>query len=148
MTVELLGDKSLLKKFATLPDRLQRKHVRRGVTKAARRTAKEAKGKVPTETKTLKLSIGQRVRTRRGVVLAAVGPRRNMGRMVSAEGRGGKTRQVFRNPTRYAHLVEFGSSEIQPQPFMRPAYDATKQSNLAVIRSEIQVGIEAEAVRS
>jgi HK97 gp10 family phage protein len=45
---------------------------------------------------------------------------------------------------RYAHLVEFGSSRIKPQPFMRPAIDARGAQCIDLIQAELWEDIEAE----
>jgi HK97 gp10 family phage protein len=37
----------------------------------------------------------------------------------------------------YAHLVEFGSVNNRPQPFMRPAYDQEKGAVLDIIKAEL-----------
>ena len=37
----------------------------------------------------------------------------------------------------HAHLVEFGTSKMAAQPFLRPAWDATKDKVLASISDEI-----------
>ena len=42
-----------------------------------------------------------------------------------------------RGVLRYAHLVEFGTARMAPQPFMRPAWDAKKNEALTIIRNEL-----------
>jgi phage protein, HK97 gp10 family len=54
----------------------------------------------------------------------------------------------FRPPaSRYAHLVEFGTSHSAAQPFIRPAIDAKGEDAIAVIGEQLWAGIAAEATK-
>lgn len=54
----------------------------------------------------------------------------------------------FKRPaSRYAHLVEFGTSHSAPQPFIRPAIDTRGDDAIAVIGHQLWAGIAAEAKR-
>lgn len=47
----------------------------------------------------------------------------------------------------YAHLIEFGTSEIAPQPFARPAWEQTKAGALETVKRELGGEIERTAKR-
>lgn len=64
-------------------------------------------------------------------------------------GKGGMRRRQFRNPTKYAHLIEFGTARSAKHPFMRPAWSRFGGDiALGKIRSELkkQIPIEARKV--
>lgn len=45
-------------------------------------------------------------------------------------------------PTYYAWFLEFGTSRMQPHPFMRPAFDAKKEEAVQTFTTELNAGIE------
>jgi hypothetical protein len=47
----------------------------------------------------------------------------------------------------YAHMIEFGTSRIAAQPFMRPAWDSKRRESLNIIRSELGTEIIMAAKR-
>lgn len=163
--VDLSGDKELLHLFNTLPDRVQRRVLRGAVSKVARRMVKSVKAAIDqvgaVETGTLKKSIGFRVRTAKGGgIVAIIGPRTGFKRPVAknkrgqvkslskkklaaAEAAGEKIKH--REPARYAHLVEFGTDDTQPNPFMRIGFEANQDVGRATLRHDILVGIDREA---
>lgn len=47
----------------------------------------------------------------------------------------------------HAHLVEFGTAQMTPQPFMRPAWDENKDKVLELIKSELADEITKAAAR-
>lgn len=52
---------------------------------------------------------------------------------------------VYRNPTRYAHLVEKGTKRSRRFPFLAPAVQQTKDQVTAKIAEKLSQGIEQEA---
>lgn len=46
-----------------------------------------------------------------------------------------------------AHMMEFGTVDIEPQPFMRPAWDSEKEGVLEAIKGELWTQIEKAARR-
>jgi len=138
--IQLDGAKELEKKLNTLPVKLQKKHARKAIAKAARRTVKAAKKRVPKRTGQLKKSLGFRPRTYKTGVFAIIGPRKGF-RTVDEAGRP-------HDPAKIAHLVEMGHGgpyPAEPHPFLRPAFDETASSNLELIAEELRKGIEEEA---
>jgi len=47
----------------------------------------------------------------------------------------------------HAHLVEFGTNKMAPQPFLRPAWDANKDDVLQLIKDELGEEITKAAAR-
>lgn len=182
MGMEWIGYPEIAAKLRDMPYKLRQRAIRRGVTKAARVVAKEAKARVPSKvTGLLKSSIGFRVGTmkRTGEVYAVVGPRRGYGQafnnLESLKRRRAKIRKAvrgvemnganFRNPTRYAHLVEKGrkisdaarggpatvlktvegrfigkrAAAASPRPFLKPTMHATRDMYRLTVMREIQV---------
>lgn len=135
--------------------------VRRMVTSASRVVLQAAKSRVPVQHGLLKKALGVKTKTYgSGTVVAVVGPR------VDAKGAkkqrfkvkvGIRTRgknqgaDVYAVPANYAHLVEFGHGGPQPappHPFLRPAFDETKdQARSAMAQAAVQ-GLQAEAARA
>ncbi|KKL07300.1 hypothetical protein LCGC14_2587420 [marine sediment metagenome] len=165
--IDLTGDKELISLFNRLPDKIQRRVLRGAVSKVARRMVKDVKDAIvqvgAVETGTLKKSIGFKIRTAKGGgIVAIIGPRTGFKRPVAknkkgqikslskkklaaAEAGGGKVK--YREPARYAHLVEFGTDDgrIRPKPFMRVGFDAGRDIGTATLRHDILVGIDLEA---
>lgn len=48
----------------------------------------------------------------------------------------------------HAHLVEFGTVKMSAEPFLRPAWDATKDQALALISTELATEIEKTRARA
>lgn len=115
-TLRVTGDKELVRKFDQLPPKLQRKGVRRGVTKAGRIVVKAAKAEAPKETRLLSQSLGSRVfqlRDKTGYG-AVVGVRKGFrkpvvrGRRGFRKARKKESSDVYRNPEKYLHLILLG----------------------------------------
>jgi HK97 gp10 family phage protein len=54
---------------------------------------------------------------------------------------------VFRNPTRYAHLLEKGTSTTPPRPFLRPVRDANLHQVFNIMRNSVRDGLRREAAK-
>jgi len=137
--MQLVGDVALMYRFKQLPPKLQKKHGRRGVAKAARRVVKAAKARCPKRTGQLKKSLGYRPRTYKAGVFAIVGPRKGFASEVNGR---------RHDPAKIAHLVELGHGgphAAEAKPFLRPAMDETVQSNIQLIADELRKGLEQEA---
>lgn len=133
--VTLTGDKELDRMFQRLPERVQRKVLRQAVSAALTPVVKVAKRSVPVDTKTLKKSIGKKIKTYKndGVVWGAVGVRKDEEKFVTVID--GKRR----NPRLYAHLVEGRTG------FMRRTFDTTRSKMLSIMKKKLGSGIEREA---
>lgn len=104
--ITLTGHRGLIKLLRQLPDDVYRKVVKKANDDVMRPVLREAKKLTPSATGTLRRSLGIKTKLypRRGVVFTLVGPRLGFGRKVSTGG--GKS--GFREPTKYAHMVEDG----------------------------------------
>jgi len=105
----------LVKALADIDKKVARKALRQAVNQATAPILKDAKAKVPTDTKSLKKALGKKVKSYRSgiVIVGVVGVRkdkkgkpekhkRKVGEKKSGEAK-------YRNPVHYAHLVEFGT---------------------------------------
>lgn len=138
--MELVGDIQLMHKFKTLPQKIQNKHGRRAISKAARLLVKAAKTKCPKKTGQLRKSLGFKPKTYKTGVYAIVGPRSGFATNVDGK---------KHDPKKIAHLVEggHGGPHAAPaHPFLRPAMDQTSASNMALIADEIRKGLAEEAI--
>lgn len=61
--------------------------------------------------------------------------------------RAGKSRTDPRGAY-YWHFVEFGTESQRAQPFMRPAFDATKDKALTAFKDKLRIGIEKARKRA
>jgi HK97 gp10 family phage protein len=139
--IRITGDKALLRKFKKLSSTVQRRVVRRPLTAALTPINKAAKREAPKDTKALSKSIGKRVKVYRGGVFGAVGPRTDE-RYTVTDDRGRR-----RVPSRYAHLVEFGTRNRAPNAFLRRAFDENKSRALRIQSEGIRKNIEKEATK-
>lgn len=101
--------------------KIARRAARRAVTEAGRAVLEEAKSRVPTDTGSLKKSLGIRVVALRngGGYIAIIGPRYDSKKAIAKSGgkrkfgkwrrRKGYRKLRFYNPVKYAHLVEYGT---------------------------------------
>ena len=117
MSVEITGLRDLQKALRQFPKNVQ-KNICVGANRAAAaRIAKSAKMKVSVRTGTLKRSI--RVVKRKTENNAVIKHSVSAGGKVKWSTKGEKkTGDAF-----YAHMVEFGTSKMSAQPFMRPALE-------------------------
>jgi HK97 gp10 family phage protein len=94
------------------------------------------------ETGALQESIGLKVKPYRkgNIIFGIVGPRKGFNKP-DPSGKG------FRDPRKYAHLVEFGTVKHSANPFMRPAFAATKGQMISETAAVIGNRVSAEAKR-
>lgn len=107
----------------------------------------------PLQPRLLRKSLGRRVKTYggRSTVVVIIGPRSkpSFRRQVGTRTRGKQKGQpVIQNPTKYAHLVEFGTRRSRAFPFLRPAFDLRKREAQAIIGREIFLGILRELAKA
>lgn len=125
-------DKNLLANLNAVAPRIKKAVMRPAFRKGAAVVARAARKKVPVRYGWLKKSI------------KSAAARSGMNARVYVDGKSheeprAKTKTGTVRPANYAHLVEFGTSTAQPQPFLRPA--------LAETRAAVMVKITDEAVR-
>lgn len=143
---QLQGGVELDAKLAALGKKVGKRIARRAIRVPAERVRNRAKlnlARVTTErTGNLDQSIGLKFIERKGVATYIVGPR------VKGRWKG-----------QHGHLIEFGTrarvqgtfgrylGAIKPRPFLRPAFDSLRDSNLALMKRILKEGIEREARR-
>lgn len=154
--VELRGMADVLRRLQELGRTKAGRILRRALDAATKPILAAARQLVPVESGALRKSLGRRVKTYRGsgVVAVIIGPRRGQKREVERTPKG-RLRVVprkratgaggYRNPTRYAHLVERGSRRSKAEPFLAPAMSRCRSQAEATLRRLIIEGIEREA---
>lgn len=147
---ELKGMDEVTRALKDLPSKLAKDAAMKAVVSSVQPLIVEAKRNAQKHNRTgsLKISIGFRVKKyRRGNrTFGIVGARRGMG--------------VGKNePANYAHLLEYGHAiktkdgikTVQARPFMRPAWERTKNETLkqltGVFKNEVQMEIAKLASR-
>lgn len=128
-----LGDKRISAKLGALDLKVQKKIVRKALRKAARPILAEARARVAVDTGKLRdgLSI-KAVRARRGVFgVQVVTPRRvDLGIPADAKG--------F-----YPAVLEYGSENHPPRPYLRPALDANREKAVDTVADFVRSEISA-----
>ena len=161
---KLDGLDAAIQAVADFDAKAARKAARAGVDDATKIVLAAVKGKVPTDTKALKKSLGRKVKTykRGAVVYGVVGPRRDAAgkpaKFRTERVRKGRKQAAVVNPANYAHLVEFGTRPhpigiraskakgkrtganhpgAAPKPFMRPGYAESKGPAAAAVKKRL-----------
>lgn len=138
--ITLHGDKELAAIIRTLPDKVQRKLLRRAVTKGSTPVLRRAKQLAPRRSGLLRRSLKRKIKTYKGgVVVAVIGPDKNVSGVV------GKRKHT---PGKIAHLVEYGHGGKHPAPphaFLEPALESTKAQAVAIMEDTLRQGIISEA---
>lgn len=153
--IKVLGEKELLKALDEFSASSQRRIARPAVRAASTPVMKAVRNNAPrkTEDRTgqLRKSIGRRMKSYKnsGMVIAFVGPR---SRMEITDKHGRKV-----NPTKYAHLYEFGTAPhsvggrfhpgAKPHPFVRDAWARTEGTAMQTMKAKIREQIPKEAAR-
>lgn len=148
MEIEGLGQ--LLDNLSNLPTKVEKRVTRKALNRAAKPVVRMAKTLVPRRTGLLRKSIGvrpARISRKRGTAFVVVGPRRRfLGAPRQVRSREtGKVRTVTPVATKYAHLVERGTSRSRAYEFMGMALRSTRAESLRILSAEIRAGIAAEA---
>lgn len=160
VTARVNGFREVELNIAELQQKLARGAMRGAITKAARLVTAKAKALAPVSTGLLKKSIRQKVitDTKKNLVTVIIGPSNNVVGQVDRLGNGAIT---IARPAKYAHLVEFGTAARgsfgrdsviiepgnAPQPFMRPAWEATRDTAAEKYKAELAPEIQKAAAR-
>lgn len=155
VTVSVAGLRELDRALGYLPKATARNVLVRTLNKAAQPIVDEAKRLAPVgKTGNLSDSItaSSRVKNKTGAAEYSAAMRAGLGKAAARSAliaarranRGqGSFAQMFVGPARgkgvirYAHIVEFGSVDTSPQPYMRPAWDGNKDKALEIIKAEL-----------
>ena len=115
VSIKFHGMRDLDRAIQRLPEELQKRAYRSVISTGARVIAKNAKKRIKNDSGLLKKSIDIKV-PRKNTRVAIIGTRRGVGAVVNG-------RQKW--AVNYAKNVEFGTSNTQAQPFLRPAIDSS-----------------------
>ena len=150
--ISMLGDKALAETFAALPDAIERKVLTRALREAGKVLLQLTKARAPRDTgklaSTMKLKAMKRSRRRVGVMVQT-GTRAELGIIaktrISYVGSGATLRVKRVKETGYypAHQ-EFGTKKASPNPYTRTSLRSGREGLLAIIRTELDAGIERE----
>ena len=164
MVVSVSGFAELEQALANLPKATARNVLKRTLNKAAEPIADEARRLAPVKTGNLRnsIAVSSRIKNKTGNAEYSAAMRAGLGKAAAAsalrqarrEAKGtGSFAEVYVGPARgkgvigYAHIVEFGSNDTAPQPYMRPAWDSKQREALSIIRSELASQIMLAARR-
>ena len=141
-SVEITGDKRLMRQLRAIGGGGQRRIIRPAITKATKPVVKMARSLVPVDEGLLKKAIGVQVTTykRTGAVIARIGARSGFGE-IDEDGK-------KRDPTKYEHLVEMGTIFAPPQPHLRPAMDSNRGTIKQIINKEVGQRIKKELAKT
>jgi len=126
--MKLTGIKEMNRALSRLPDEMKRSGETAVLRAGAKPILKSAKGRVAIESGLLKKSLGTNVKKVRGQTTARIGARKGRGKEVERDGV-----TVFSDPTKYSHLVEYGTSHSSAKPFMRPAAESAGNEIVAAM---------------
>ena len=126
--IELKGAKELEAVLKELPNNLARNGLRGGVRAAAKLLQKSAKDNAPVDDGDL----------RDGIIIKED---RRAPESVSMQ-------VGTRKGIRHAHLVEFGTVHMKPQPFLRPAFDENVENIFQVMGNAMAKSLARQAKRA
>lgn len=156
LSVSVSGLAALDKALGNLPKATARNVVKRTLEKAAVPMVDEARRLAPIgDTGKLhdSIAVSSRVKNKVGMAEYGAAMRAGLGtaaaRSALRQARrnspgSGAFAQVFIGPSKgkgvlgYASAVEFGTVKMPPKPYMRPAWDATKDRCLSIIKGELR----------
>lgn len=154
MSVKIDGLKELQEALNQLPLKIQGKPLRSAVGAAAKVVMDEAKRRVPQDSGQLKKAI-YRGRSRSmsgtGKETYVVAVRKGKAKYANTRknrrfNRVGKTYQT-RGLAYYWRFLEFGTAKMPARPFLRPAFEATKEQAARVLKQKLAETIEITAQR-
>lgn len=138
----LTGAKELHALLGDLPEKVQRKVMRKAMSAAATPIVKAARAKAAKRYGLLKKSLSKKVKAyKSGTTVAVIGPRSDLKAVIKGK--------LYR-PSKIAHLIERGKinrngTVTPPSPFLRPAYEQKEVESLDVLGKTLGEGIEREA---
>ncbi|MDS1371032.1 HK97-gp10 family putative phage morphogenesis protein [Aliarcobacter butzleri] len=134
MSIDFKFDNTkLLESLKQFPQNIQNNILVGAVRAGAKPLVNAAKANVPVDTANLKRSIGiNRKKTKdKSQVWFTVSPRK-----------GGK------NDGFYGHMVEFGTSKMAAQPFMRPAFESQDKQSIEAVKEYMALRIDKEVEKA
>ncbi len=129
ISADVTGTDALLKALKQFPENIQKNVMTGAVRAAAKPIIDDARANVPVDSGNLKKSIGvvKRKSDDKTKIHFSVTPRK-----------GGK------NDGFYGHMIEFGTSKMAAQPFMRPAFEKQDQQSIEAAKKYMAKRIDKE----
>jgi len=162
--LQLLGDKELIAKLENLQTGSRKKIMRKAISKGIKRLQKSIANKAPALTGLLKKSINSRVtKNMAGKIfvdprVVAVKGANTRGKWVKVNFKGGKGLKInekisqaktaagsdaeLRRPSKYAHLVEFGTKHRAKNSFMRDGLQSGRSAALSEVEQGAKQGLQ------
>jgi len=133
VNVEIKGVKELLHSLKQFPQNIQKNVITGAIRAGCKPIVNSAKSYVPVDSGNLKKSIGivKRKSRDKTKIRFSVTPRRK-----------GKYDGF------YAHIVEFGTSKMAAQPFMRPAYESQDNESIDEVKKYMAKRIDKEILKA
>ena len=136
--VSMIGDKALEQALRALPEKLETKVVRQALRKAAKPTLEQAKQNL----QAIRVTGERTDRIRTGMKIRALKRKKGrLGVMVMTPTRQELGIDETAASSIPAH-IELGTRNSPARPFLRSALKATRQEVFAILRRDIQAGIE------
>jgi HK97 gp10 family phage protein len=136
-TVRVDGLRELQRALAALPKELQRTSETTALREGMKPVLKTARAIAPKDSGLLKKAIGLTVRKGKNGMTSRVGARTGFRQQVT---RKGKT--VTADPSKYSHLVEYGTSHSAAKPFIRPAVESNESAITEGLANGYEKGME------
>ena len=137
----LTGFKELAKALKELGPRVGRKHLRGSTSKGAAVIRKKARELAPVDTGEMRKDIQIKREKTSGDNVASYSVYTRSGKRSRLAG---KARNVDKDSF-YWKFLEFGTAKMAARPFMRPAFEAEKESAVDAIGAELDKRIQKEA---
>lgn len=160
VVISTSGFRALDEALAELPKATARNVLKRTLVKAGEPIAQKARDLVAVDSGGLKASIAvsAKIKNKVGSAEFAEAMRQGLGKAAAVQAlrdarraSNGSFAEMYVGPAVpqgfYGHLLEFGTSHMPAEPFMRPAWDAEQRTALDIIRSELGQQIIAAAKR-
>jgi HK97 gp10 family phage protein len=141
-SVIITGIRDIDRKLKRLAPAVQKKVVRKAMRAGLKVQATEVRSQVPVDTGLTKSAVKVRAvkRKKRGTIELEVLISGKVPGLIVTPASGAK-------PVFYPAVVEYGTSERPPNPFMRRAYESKGEAAKLVTLQVLRDGIEAEAVK-
>lgn len=151
-SISLNGAQDIWIKMAKVGKAVADKLNKRALNKALKPVVEKAKDLAPVGKDVLpgmlRDSIGSKITVKKGYVRGVAGPIRQRVQIGTRKSGKKKGQPIFKDPARYAHLVEFGTSHSAPKPFLRPAWNvAGAEKALDVYTKELNEGLDTEVAK-
>lgn len=148
-SIKLTGAPEIWIKMAKVGKVVADKLSKRALAKALKPVVTKAKELCPVGKEVLpgmlRDSIGAKVTAKKGTIRGVAGPIRNRVQIGTRKKGKKKGAPIIKDPARYAHLVEFGTSHSAAKPFLRPAWDvAGAEKALDVYTNDLNEGLDTE----